>query len=408
MTRYLTSDEAALLLGVSRQTLYAYVSRGLLTAHQTGDDPRRSLYLGEAVERLAEERRRGRRPKEVARSALDWGVPALESAITLIDRGRLFYRGEDAVALAASAGIEEIAALLWGCRADQAFTERPPAMGAAYAALLPFHAETPPAESLPALLLAAAGDDETAMWRRGRGDFFESCGGLVRQLFAVAVRSAGSSAPLHRQLAEAWGLDDQGADLLRMALVLCADHELNASSFTARCIASTGASLRASVLGGLAALSGGLHGAATMRVETFWRGLGAGGHADALKQRLAWGEDIPGLGHPLYPEGDVRAKALLQRILPDFPESAALMRAIQELTGRQPSIDFALVVLRRHLNLPEGSAFAIFALGRSVGWIAHALEQAERGQLIRPRAVYTGLEPAAWQGAGVAVRNPDP
>lgn len=402
MSQYLTSDEAAALLGVSRQTLYAYVSRGLIAAQTVDDDPRRSLYQRDAVQRLAEARRRGRRPKEVARSALDWGVPALESGITLVRHGRLSYRGHDIAGLAAQATLEDVAALLWACRREEAFSDVAPAMLPAYAALLPFHRNTPPAEALPSLLLAAADDGDTAQWRRKNKGFAASCGGLVRQLFAVAQRAEPSAVLLHRQLAQTWGLDDDGADLLRMALVLCADHEMNASTFTARCIASTGASLRAAVLGGLSALSGSRHGAMTTRVENLWRGLGEGPYGPALQQRLASGEDIPGLGHPLYPQGDVRAKILLEQILPSFPGARELIDQVRTLTGQEPSVDFALVVLRRHLRLPEGAAFTLFALGRSVGWIAHALEQAEQGQLIRPRAVYTGPEPDS------APKSPDP
>jgi citrate synthase len=175
--------------------------------------------------------------------------------------------------------------------------------------------------------------------------------------------------------------------------VLCADHELNASSFTARCVASTGASLRAAVIGGLAALSGGRHGGMTSRIETFWHGLDHGDLAAQLRRRLAADEALPGFGHPLYPEGDPRATVLLAHILPRFPRARALVDAVNALTGRAPNIDFALVTVRRFLNLPEGAAFGLFALGRSVGWIAHTLEQRETGQLIRPRAVYIGPIP---------------
>ncbi len=164
-----------------------------------------------------------------------------------------------------------------------------------------------------------------------------------------------------------------------MALVLCADHEMNASTFTARCIASTGASLRAAVLGGLSALSGSRHGAMTTRVENLWRGLGEGPYGPALQQRLASGEDIPGLGHPLYPQGDVRAKILLEQILPSFPGARELIEQVRTLTGQEPSVDFALVVLRRHLRLPEGAAFTLFALGRSVAGLPTPWSRRSRG-----------------------------
>src|SRR6185312_553075 len=143
-------------------------------------------------------------------------------------------------------------------------------------------------------------------------------------------------APIHVQCAEAWKLDKADADLIRMALILCADHELNASSFTARCVASTGASLRAAVIGGLAALSGGRHGGMTSRIETFWRSLEDGDLVAQLRRRLAADETLPGFGHPLYPEGDPRATVLLARILPRFPRARALVRAADELTGQAP------------------------------------------------------------------------
>ncbi|MDP3525508.1 MAG: citrate synthase, partial [Hoeflea sp.] len=202
-----------------------------------------------------------------------------------------------------------------------------------------------------------------------------------------------ASAPIHQQLASAWGVEALQAGLIRQALVLCADHELNASSFTARCVASTGASLKASVVAALAALSGVRHGAVTTRIERLWDTLDPDDPGRGLSERLKAGEEIPGFGHPLYPNGDIRARALLSAISPDFGPATRFADAVRQLTGQDPSIDFALVALRRHLGLPEGAAFLLFAIGRSVGWIAHGLEQRATGQLIRPRALYTGERP---------------
>jgi citrate synthase len=392
MADYLTAAEAAKHLGISRQTLYAYVSRGLLRAHDSLD-PRQRRYASEAVARLANERRRGRRPKEVAKAALDWGLPVLESSITLIQSGRLFYRGVDATALARDASVEHVAALLWRLPSAAAFGTSPPPMPGIMAALSHHYAGTARDEALLPLFAAAASDDGTAFWQQDPRRLAEGCGGLVRVLLACVGGVEPGAAPLHQQLASAWRLDDTWADLVRMALVLCADHELNASSFTARCVASTGASLRAAVIGGLAALSGGRHGGMTARIESLWRSLERGEVLGQLRRRLAADGELPGFGHPLYPEGDVRAAAILERILPGFPRARALVRAVDELTGLAPNIDFALVALRRLLKLPDGAAFGLFALGRSVGWIAHAIEQRETGQLIRPRAVYAGPIP---------------
>jgi len=120
-----------------------------------------------------------------------------------------------------------------------------------------------------------------------------------------------------------------------------------------------------------------------------------GSYAQRLQQRLDRGEVICGFGHPLYPEGDVRAKALLERILPSHLEWQELVDEATKLTGHLPSVDFALVALRRHLSLPAGAAFGLFALGRTLGWIAHAMEQRETQQLIRQRAAYIGQRPLA-------------
>jgi citrate synthase len=386
VAEYLSAQEAAKSLGVSRQTLYSYVSRGLLRAHDT-NDPRQRRYAADAVARLAEDRRRGRRPKEVAKATLDWGMPVLESAITLIQNGRLFYRGIDALSLAKSASLEEVAGLLWRVPAAVAFGPAASVVPHMNGAL----ADAARDEALLSLFAAATTDDATAIWQTDPRRLAEGRGALVRAMLSCVTGAPAGALPLHEQLAAVWKLDPAGADLVRMALVLYADHELNASSFTARCVASTGASLRAAVIGGLAALSGARHGGAIARIETFWRSLEPGGVLGQLRRRLSAGEEVPGFGHPLYPDGDPRAAAMLERVLPHDLDARSVVEAVEELTGLRPNVDFGMVAVRRHLLLPEGSAFGLFALGRSVGWIAHAIEQRETGQLIRPRAVYTGV-----------------
>jgi len=204
---------------------------------------------------------------------------------------------------------------------------------------------------------------------------------------------------VHLQCQQAWNVDARAAEAIRVALVLCADHELNASSFAARVVASTGASLGAVVSAGLAALTGGRHGGTTARVEALLSELeGERSVATALRRRLDRGDALPGFGHPLYRKADPRAGAILAQL----PKTGAVRRRLQTvmdavagLTGDGPSVDFALVATRRVLGLPEGSGFGLFAAGRTAGWIAHALEQRAAGQLIRPRAAYVGPMPAA-------------
>jgi citrate synthase len=115
----------------------------------------------------------------------------------------------------------------------------------------------------------------------------------------------------------------------------------------------------------------------------------------ALASRLRAGSP-PGFGHPLYPRGDPRARLLLGEVRRTWPGSDvvaladALQRAGRSVVGEHPTIDIALVILRRALALPPDAALTLFAIGRTAGWIAHAIEQYEGGRLIRPRATYVG------------------
>jgi citrate synthase len=394
MSRFYSAREAAAHLGVSTQTLYSYVSRGLLRAHASGL-PRERRYRIDEVAQLAHRRSAARKPREVAKRALDWGLPVVESTICLISGGRLYYRGKDVLALAETCSLEEVAALLWECPAERAFARSAPRGGRS-----PW--ERTHQSSRASRRVANDPDALTSIWRsfaQARIDTAPAQGGrepgdLVRTLTACVLRAPVTVVPIHEQCAKAWRVSARGADLIRRALILCADHELNASSFTVRCVASTGASLHAALLAGLAALSGERHGGMTARVESLWKEAEGARNLDTvLRERLQRGEALPGFGHPLCPEGDVRASALLNRMAPRRATGQRLANAVEHVTGDKPSIDFALVALRRYLGLPEGAAFGLFALARSVGWIAHAREQRERGQLIRPRAAYTGPAP---------------
>lgn len=373
--RLLTTAEAVTRLGVSRQTLYSYVSRGLVRAVAAPGDPRRSLYDARDVAALIERRGRGRARRTVAASTTSWGEPILRSSLTLIADGTLHYRGQDAVLLADTATLEDAAGLLW----DLPF----PAIPHGGSALPP--ASTPLERCLRAVASEAASADRVPQPPAVAAGAARLLGLVAQAVMGVAVECSG---PVHARVAEAWGLDAAGADLVRRALVLCADHELNASAYAARVVAATGASLAACVLAGLAALSGPQHGGMTDRV----RALAAEPDVSrdphqALSARLARGEMLPGFGHRLYPEGDPRAAALLAVLGPGAPW-IGLIEAAATLTGLSPTIDVALAALEQSLPLPFGGGLGLFALGRTVGWIAHALEQRAEGRLIRPRAEY--------------------
>jgi citrate synthase len=243
-------------------------------------------------------------------------------------------------------------------------------------------------------VLPVAGVGAAMTWQRDERRLWHDGAMLLRLMAAAATGTAPSDAPIHLHVARAWGLPTRAAQAIRAALVLCADHELNSSAFAVRVVASTGASLAACVAAGLSALSGPRHGGQTSLVEIlFEEAERFGDAARMVHERLRRGDILPGFGHPLYRGGgDPRALALLSLLPPD-PTREALCEAMDAVRGVQPNVDFALVALRRALRLKPGSALALFAIGRTAGWIAHALEQLTEDKPIRPRARYIGPAP---------------
>jgi citrate synthase len=397
----LSARETADSLGIKLESLYAYVSRGLLTSVELSGSRERH-YDAEDVERFRVTR--GARGKRVPEALM----PVIPSAICLIEDHRFYYRGQDALQLADMATLEEVAAILWETEATPAPTPTLPRLRGTETA----SAEANPLprkrgrvgvgaigalESCQLRLSEMAASDLAALDLTHAG--LTRTGRLILpELTACVTGAAPSTAPVHRQLAAAWGLDDARADLVRRCLVLLADHELNASTFVARCVASTGATPYAVVSGALAALSGRRHGGASARAEALCRELVAGDDPMVvMAARLARDDDLPGLGQPLYPEGDPRAVAILtaaRRAVPDKAEWIdAVTQAAAQLSGKQPNVDFGLGATTTALGLPAGAALAIFLIARSVGWIAHAMEQYQSGVLIRPRARYSGRRP---------------
>jgi citrate synthase len=396
---WLSSAEAARRLGVSSATLYAYVSRGLLRS-EGNNGQRERRYSADDVTLLKRRRDVGRKAESIAANALDFGTPVLESSLTLIDKGRLYYRGWDAVELARGSSLERVAQLLWQCDERPFDPKNLPSMSTALRKAWAAATSLAPVDRCLLLLPAAARWDHPS-WVDDRGAMLETGVRIVRLLAAAVTAEPLSALPVHEQLAAAWNVPADRAPLIRAALVLSADHEFNASTFAARVVASTGANLHGSTIAGLAAINGPRHGGLTRRVSALLNEVkdATDLHA-ALARRLADGQGLPGFGHPLYPDGDIRAATLLEMLreaMPRAPELAFAERIAasgERLTGRKPNVDFATVTIERALGLPQDAALSIFLLGRTVGWIAHAIEQASRGGLIRPRARYTGPRPA--------------
>ncbi|HEV7309454.1 citrate synthase [Ensifer sp.] len=373
-TLWISAEEALSRLGSKRQTLYANVSRGRIRAKPDPADPRRSLYQADDVERLAERHAGRRQAAVVAAGAIRWGDPVLQTTISSIADGQLYYRGQEATALSMDATLEEAATLLWQLPETVAVSAGDEGAGRSRLS------------TTLALLAGRIEGDLPALGRRPAVLRSEA----VEVLSTVAAGLAPSlrSLPLHLRLAEGWGRP-QAAEPIRRCLVLSAEHELNVSAFAARVTASSGAALSAATLSGLATLTGPRHGGAWLSVTRLAEQAASAGVREAIRDMLASDGLVRAFGHRLYPQGDPRAKAIMASF--DVPPLyTALAAAGEDLLGEPANIDFAFAALAAAFDLPEDAPLVIFALARTVGWLAHAMEQVESGELIRPRAHYTG------------------
>lgn len=389
--RRLTTAEVAARLGVKPATVYAYVSRGQLRRHR---GPGGSTFDPAEVDALARTTRAGRAAPATG--------PAITTELTLIEGGRPHYRGEDAVALAAGRRFEEVGEWLltgswprrvprWEVPADQA------AAVARVLAALPGAAGTLD-RVMVAVAVAAAADplrhDRTpaavaAVGRRVAALIASVLGapGAGR----IAASTTAVLSPLAATPARVAAVD--------AALVLLADHELAASTLAARTAAAFGADPYAAVGAGLAAASGAAHAGASVEVRRLLDEAARRGVPVAVGDALRRGP-LPGLGMPLYPDGDPRAVALLGRIagLRGPAGRTALVAELVELVAERglpaPNVDLGLAALTWCLDMPADAGEALFVLARSVGWVAHTAEQYSSGGRWRVRASYTGVRPA--------------
>ena len=402
---WMSAANASALLGVSRTTLYAYVSRGFVRSQATPGPSRERRYSRDDVERLQRRTEERRNPDKAVAHALQWGMPVLESAITLIDGHRVYYRGHDALALARTRSIAEVASLIWTSRFDALSEIRSDTTAVQGHDISSFAARA------QSLLASASADDAAAFDLRPAS--VAACGWRILHLLTLAATRRSTAADrtltIDQRLARAWRLHARDTDVLRSALILCADHELNVSSFTARCVASAGSDPYAVVIAGLSALAGPKHGGSSARVEAMLRSVrderrrSARGERDlrsALAARLRRGERLDGFGHPLYAAGDPRAAMLMDMLRERYAASAELRFVVKFETAAtalirdKPNLDFALAAVARVLGLPAGSPLMLFAIGRTIGWIGHAIEQYATDHLIRPRAKYVGVPPS--------------
>ncbi|HKX41887.1 MAG TPA: citrate synthase family protein [Burkholderiaceae bacterium] len=378
MATWMTLEEARRLLGVRPQTIYAYVSRGRIAVNPDPGDSRRSLYRSEDVANLVRRKASGRTRETLAATTLFGAEPSIPTSISTFAGGSLYYRGIDVVSLAATASLEEAACVLWA-------SGHPPA----------FPAATGPMPAVPTgrvrayTELAALAANGHSTKGRAAKVLLEESAGLVGRLAGAFGASDDHALLLHERLARGWRQPRSVAGLIRKTLVLLADHEITSSAFASRIAASTGASLPACLLAGLTTLSGPLHGDASGRVRVLFGEVERSGVDAVVDRYLSSAIPIPGFGHPLYPDGDPRAAALLADLEPPR-HIARLIARVVSLTGLLPNVDVALATLVVRYRLPADAAFALFAVARSVGLLAHSMEQLGVDSVIRPRGRYTG------------------
>ncbi|UZJ29222.1 citrate synthase [Streptomyces endophytica] len=398
--RRLSTREAADRLGVKPETVYAYVSRGQLTSHREPGS-RGSTFDPKEVDMLA--RRSGRREPPAAGAEL-----GIRTGITLIDRDHCYFRGVDTAELAAHYSYEEVAEWLWTgvLRHGIRFTAPQDARTAARRAVRALPPHSGPMDQLRVAVIAAAAADPL------RFDLSEDAVlGTARSLIPTLVdalpalgdepSTGGPLAPRLWSRLTAEPADVASLRVLDAALVLLIDHDLAASTLAVRVAASARAHPYAIVSAGLGALDGPLHGAASglvhrMLLEVLDRGSAAAVVADHLRA----GRRVPGLGHPLYPGEDPRAGVLF-RLLADVPQAAPALQAAREVvtttarhTELHANVDLALSVLTVAAGMPPEAGETVFALARTAGWVAHALEEFdERPLRMRPSGQYHGPRP---------------
>ena len=413
----LRSEEVASRLGVKLETVYAYVSRGVLTAHRQAGS-RQSLFDPEEVERLA---RRGRPRRTTRPAALDLIV---ESGLTTIVDQRILYRGRDAGHMALTDTYEQAARWLWtGVEGSSGHPWEP------YAISLPDLAD--PRDRIRAAVVIGAANEPL------RGDLSTSA---VASTTQSLIASMVSSLPARTDARAARLVLGRGQSPIRgsiagrlwarlsprrptpglvaalnAALVLLADHELSSSTLAARVAASVRADPFAVVLAGLGPISGALHGGASVLAHQMLATAIERGPSAALASALEIHEHLPGFGHRLYPDGDPRAKLLLEMVYesegyqsPGARAARALSEAVSHHSHTQPNVDFALAVLATVARMPPFAGEIVFTVARTAGWIAHAIEEyAEAPLRFRARAVGRRTRPDPQHDRRVYAAGPD-
>lgn len=396
---FLTTQQVAKRLGVRVETVYAYVSRGMLSRVRTPGG-RGSLFDPAEVNALLSRDRR-----RVESGPRDVQGPIVDTSITLIEDGQLFYRGVDATRLA-ERGFEATARYVWFEELDDAcFTAPAEGLAAARAAVASLPAGADLVSQLQVAAAAAASVDPLRYDTRVEA-VAAGAGGLIAVLSQALprVRRAWpdprgardrTAYRLWTRLADR-AVDDVLLHGLDLALALLIDHDLAISTVAVRTAASARTNAYAVALTGMAALEGTLHGGASTLAQSLLQDALRSDPRAALVDYLRSGRRVPGFDHSLYPDGDPRARAVLSH-LAQHRRAAPVLDAVDALSdavGLEPTIDMALAAIAALGAMPRGAGEVVFAVARTVGWLAHAMEEyAETPMRFRGRGRYRGRPP---------------
>jgi len=405
----LTSAQAAARLGVLPQTLYAYVSRGLVRRLRT---PSGSRFDPLEIERLARERSNRARREPGAQPMGGAPLGVIETEVALVEDSELYLRGMRASDLAARCSFESAGGFLLTGRRDRPLRPDPGIDGEAVPPALRRPDAALPLLARMQIALIAVGAVDPLRQHVEHLDAVAAADGILGAMLAAVV-PGGRWEPGASTASALWpALTEQAPPAgalrcLETALVLLMDHDLAPSTYAVRVAASARAALPSAVLAGLATLDSALHGRAAPRAARLLADVvgGADPRAALAAATVAEGGGIPGFGHPLYAGPDPRATALLGALaaVEDartvLGAVATLRTIVLERTGRHPNVDLALAALTAVAGMRPDAPTAIFAVGRSVGWVAHAIaEYAEPPLRLRPVGRY--VERAAEGSAG--------
>lgn len=392
----LSADEAAEFLGVSKATLYSYVSRGMLTSRAVSPQSRKRVYhMGEL---LALKHRNSFRkdPERAATEVIEFGIPILTTAISQITETEHSYRGISSRELSQNFNFEQVAQFLW--TGDRQGDQLPPPQAEWLREIDLELVERlddslTPIERMQTILPAL---EHRNLHAYGTKAELLMPSAIELMLYLVHLSTGRKyHGSVSSTLASAWSADPKRLETL---LIVVADHELNIATFTARCAASAGATLYQSLIAGLASLQGYRHlFGQVSEAKVFFNEVIATGDPEAvIRSYLRRSGSIPGVHNPyrrLYSGPDPRVLTLMDNLAETrhYPLLLETCRLIEMASHEHLRVDFALAVSEPVLGLPEDSIHGLIAIGRTAGIIAHVMEQYTSDRVIRPRARYVGV-----------------